>query len=151
MAYSEKQKTDILNKVCKRIIEGEAVRNILKEKDMPDFTTWLKWMKDEEKAKQYAHAMELRAEHMFEEILKIADTPQDGITIKETERGTEITKGDMIQHRRLQIDARKFMLAKMMPKKYGDRIDLNAINTNLNVEVSDEQREKILKDLDGEY
>lgn len=123
MAYSEEQKTEIVDTVCKRIIEGEAVRNILKEKDMPDFTTWLNWMKDEGKSKQYARAMELRAEIMFEEILRIADTPQEGITIKETDRGTEITKGDMIQHRRLQIDARKFMLAKMMPKKYGDKLE----------------------------
>jgi hypothetical protein len=28
----------------------------------------------------------------------------------------------MIEHRRLQVDARKWMLAKALPKLYGDRI-----------------------------
>jgi hypothetical protein len=67
--------------------------------------------------------MELRQEKIFEEILEIADTPKEGIKKKETDKGVEITTGDMIQHRRLQVDARKWMLGKMNPKKYGDKLE----------------------------
>jgi hypothetical protein len=50
-----------------------------------------------------------------------------GITTKSGKDGVEITEGDMIQHRRLQVDARKWYASKLAPKKYGDKIeaDLN--------------------------
>jgi len=48
-----------------------------------------------------------------------------GMKTKINEKGeAEIVEGDMIEHRRLQVDARKWMLAKMLPKKYGDRTTL---------------------------
>ncbi len=42
--------------------------------------------------------------------------------VKVTEKGTETRTGDMIQHRRLQVDARKWMLAKALPNIYGDKL-----------------------------
>ncbi|MQB38834.1 hypothetical protein DXT97_18810 [Agrobacterium tumefaciens] len=36
-----------------------------------------------------------------------------------------ISKGDMIEHRRLQIDARKWMAGKLRPKVYGDKLDVD--------------------------
>jgi len=59
---------------------------------------------------------------LFDEILEIADTPREGTVVKVTEKGTETRTGDMIEHRRLQVDARKWMLAKALPKIYGDKI-----------------------------
>ena len=58
----------------------------------------------------------------------------------------EITKADMIQHRRLQIDARKWVLAKMNPKKYGDKVDLTSdgeklVQINLNLGADEDEDE----------
>ena len=39
--------------------------------------------------------------------------------------GVETTEGDMIEHRRLQVDARKWLAGKLAPKKYGDKTDHN--------------------------
>ena len=58
---------------------------------------------------------------LAEDMLHIADTPQLGVTIKNGPKGEEVTQGDMIDHRRLQVDARKWNAARMAPKKYGDR------------------------------
>lgn len=44
------------------------------------------------------------------------------MTTKETDRGTETRTGDMIEHRRLRVDTWKWMLAKALPKVYGDRL-----------------------------
>ena len=61
---------------------------------------------------------------LAEEMLAIADTPVLGVKIKTNEKGeTETVEGDMIEHRRLQVDSRKWMLSKMLPKKYGDKIE----------------------------
>jgi hypothetical protein len=54
--------------------------------------------------------------------MEIADTPVIGTKTVSKATGTETTEGDMIEHRRLQVEARKWILAKMLPKVYGDKI-----------------------------
>lgn len=75
--------------------------------------------------KQYARAKEESADAMAEDILDIADTPRIGTVTKTKPDGSvETREGDMIEHRRLQVDARKWLASKLKPKKYGDRVDL---------------------------
>lgn len=73
---------------------------------------------------------ETRQAHLFDEIIEIADTPVLGEKRKVTENGVEVTESDMIEHRRLQIDARKWALGKMNPKKYGDKVGIDHSNTD---------------------
>lgn len=75
-------------------------------------------------AAQYTRAREIGYDRLADELLKIADTPQHGVKTTTKATGTETTEGDMIEHRRLQVDARKWMLSKMLPKKYGDKMAL---------------------------
>jgi len=89
---------------------------------MPHISTVLDWVnRRPEFAEQYARAREARADMLVEDMLHIADTPQEGTVTKETEKGTFVTTGDMIEHRRLQVDARKWNAARMAPKKYGNK------------------------------
>lgn len=84
----------------------------------------------------YNYAREVRADVLFEELVQIADTPILGEEFEEAmikdEEGNEtielvkIKRGDMIRHRQLQIDTRKWVVSKMLPKKYGDKIDLTS-------------------------
>lgn len=77
------------------------------------------------RAKRYAHAREKRAEMLFEEMLEIADTPKEGVTTRIDKDGNFITEhSDMLGHRKLQIDTRKWALSKMLPKKYGEKLDV---------------------------
>ena len=73
---------------------------------------------------QYMRAREIWADAEFETMMHIADTPQLGEKTKETATGIEVTTGDMIEHRRLQVDTRKWALARMSPRKYGDKVGL---------------------------
>lgn len=87
---------------------------------------------------------------MAEEILYIADNTEEGetIVIKEDREGNPITEtrtGDMLGHRRLQIDTRKFLMAKMKPKRYGDKLDLTSDGEKLGVAVTPEQADQLLK------
>lgn len=70
----------------------------------------------------------MQAEVLADEIHAIADTPLIGEkrTIK-ANGDEEVVMGDMIEHRRLQIDARKWTAAKLLPRKYGDsqRVELS--------------------------
>lgn len=126
-AYTKEQIEKFMSEICERISKGESLRSVLRDDDMPDAATFYKWI-DENKDyfKQYARATEERAESIFEEILEIADTTVEGVVIETDDNGrTKEKKGDMLGHRRLQIDARKWMLSKMMPKKYGDSLKLD--------------------------
>lgn len=77
----------------------------------------------EDLRKRYAHACEVRAENMFEEMLEISDSSNADVTI--SEEGKALVDGEAIQRSKLKIDTRKWMLAKMAPKKYGDKIEVD--------------------------
>lgn len=110
--------------ICQRLATGESLRKICRDDDMPDMSTVIKWLSEhEEFSYQYARAREIQADTLADEILDIADTPLLGVTTKIKEDGaTETTEGDMLQHRRLQVDARKWYASKLAPKKYGDKV-----------------------------
>jgi len=113
----------IATEICSRLAEGESLRGICEDPHMPAESTVRAWAKDDIEgfAAQYARARELGYERLAEEILHIADTPMIGTKSVSKATGLEITEGDMIEHRRLQVEARKWMLAKMLPKVYGDK------------------------------
>lgn len=80
---------------------------------------WLAEHKDFQE--QYARAREIGLDMLAEEALEIADTPVEGIRTKISAEGTETTTEDMLGHRKLQVDTRKWFLSKLAPKKYGDK------------------------------
>lgn len=97
--------------ICARISDGESVRAICRDKKMPSASTVFYWLLDDDKQaflEQYETARNTQAENMFEELLDIADTEQD------------------IQKARLKIDTRKWYLSKVLPKKFGDKIDMTS-------------------------
>lgn len=101
--------------IIKDIEDNKSLRVSLKLNKLSS-QTFYKWLdNDKEMAKQYARACEIRADNIFEEILTIADhTDEDH---------TPFTGGNVVQRDRVRIDARKWYLSKVNPKKYGDKID----------------------------
>ena len=91
---------------------------------MPGIATVFRWLDAHEQFREhYARARDCQADTLADEILQIADTPMPGVKTKITEKGTETIEGDMIEHRRLQVDTRKWIASKLKPKKYSDRVD----------------------------
>lgn len=113
---------ELADTICSRIAEGESLRSICRGDTVPHIGTILRWVAENSVFReQYEVAMAQRAESMFEEILEIADeTKRDTIA---TENG-EKPNAEWISRSRLRVDARKWMLSKMLPKKYGDKMAL---------------------------
>jgi len=127
MAYSEEQKTELINIICEKISDGMALRNVLKNKDLPDAVTFYSWIdEDKDKLKQYVRATELRSEAIFEDILDIADKQDKDVYINN--EGIEVVDNNVIQRSRLMVDARKWHLSKLNPKKYGDKLEVEQTN-----------------------
>lgn len=109
--YIDKTFKDII----KDIEDNKSLRASLKLNKLSS-QTFYKWLdNDKEMAKQYARACEIRADNIFEEILTISDHTE--------EDHTPFTGGNVVQRDRVRIDARKWYLSKVNPKKYGDKID----------------------------
>lgn len=70
----------------------------------------------------YARARECQYMQLADQIVEIADTQEIGETEKYGPDGKliELKRGDMIEHRRTRIDARKWLLSKVMRKKFGN-------------------------------
>lgn len=122
---------ELATEICDKLASGHSLRSICKEELMPSQYAVFDWIhKNEAFAKQYAHARQTWADAEFENMMHIADTPQEGQKTKITEDGVETVIGDMIEHRRLQVDTRKWALARMSPKKYGDSTTLKGDKDN---------------------
>ena len=123
MAYSDIDIEKIFSEVVNRIFNGESLRAILRDSHMPSSQTFYNWLdSDNDKSKRYARACEARADAIFDEILDIADeTSNDTVT---TDTG-EYPNTEWINRSRLKVDSRKWIVSKLNPKKYGDKIDVN--------------------------
>ena len=121
MAYSAKQKQTIFNGICDNVVKNKISFNKAIEDSEITIMTFYRWLTKNESFKQsYNYAREIRADVLFEEIIEIADTPEEGSKVKYTPKGTITETGDMTEHRRLKIDARKWVVSKMNGKKYGN-------------------------------
>lgn len=105
------------------IERGNSLRQSIKGLSISTATFYQMLDDDDLKKKRYARACEERAEAMFDEIIEISDNANADLTIGE--KGNLIIDGEAVQRSRLKIDARKWALSKMFPKKYGDKIDVD--------------------------
>lgn len=128
--------------ICERLSNGESLRKICLDDKMPGRQTVLAWLDDDTKAEfrtKYARAREAQADFLADEIVEIANTPEIGTKSTTKEWGTEIAEGDMIEHRRLKVLARQWYAAKLNPKKYGDKMQLDATITD-NTPMADKMK-----------
>ena len=129
MGRPSKYTSKVADKICERLADGESLRAICRDEGMPPRKTVAQWVIDDVDgfSARYARAREAGLDALAEEALEIANTPQEGEEYEESENGTKVKRGDMLGHRRLQVDTRKWLLSKLAPHKYGDKqtIDMN--------------------------
>jgi len=122
--YKDNKKDSVFDEICLLIESGESLRAVLRQPDMPSSRTFYKWLdKSDTKVKQYARACEKRAEAIFEDILQIADDQENDVY--KDEEGREFVNHNVINRARLRVDSRKWILSKLNPKKYSDKIQVD--------------------------
>lgn len=106
--YSE----DVVDSVLEQLALGMSIVEICSAEDMPNKSTWFRWLSEKDGLQdRYARAREAQAEVYANEIVEIADNATDANLA------------------RLQIDSRKWVASKLLPKKYGDKVEV-AVTTN---------------------
>jgi hypothetical protein len=127
-----KKAIDLFDQIIVEIsTEGRSLRDALKGK--MSSATFFEIIKDENKQKQYARACEERADLIADEVFDIADNiGSNNMLIKDD--------NVKVQRDRLRVDSRKWLLSKLNPKKYGDKIDVGVSgNITLRFDKDDEK------------
>ncbi len=111
--------SDLADKICMQIAFGTSVRKICTADDMPNEETVYRWiLNNEEFSKKYRLAREVQQERHLDEIIEIADKHPPLTATGSTDSGA-------VQHAKLRIDTRKWAMARLAPKKYGEKVHLD--------------------------
>lgn len=106
---------DILDLICQRIVDGESLRQICKDDSLPNRDTIYTWLQSNKAfSDQYTQARMMQADQFFDEMDEIIRKPMQNMI--------------QIQQARLQIDTMKWRLSKMLPKTYGDKIEVTPLS-----------------------
>ena len=116
---------EIEDEILTGLADGKTPEAILgkgRPKHLPCVDTLYKRLsQDEEFAERYARALEIRTERDVGLIRDIALAP--AVNAVSADGSSHVDSGD-VQLRRTQIDALKWIAAKRLPKKYGDKLEL---------------------------
>ena len=119
------------NVICGRVADGEYLTDICSEPSMPTRQACHRWaIQDKEFAEMMNQALVLRADKFVEEITSLADQSI----------GCDPAK---VQGYRLAVDARKWVAARLAPRRYGDRVTLSG-DTDAPIAVSHVQSAELL-------
>lgn len=116
--------------IIERVAGHESLRAICLDVGVP-LTTFLQWVSDREAlSAQYTRAKQMQAELLASEILEISDDGRND-TYVDPQSGEERTDHDVIARSKLRVDTRKWILSKMLPKVYGERVQAEVHHTGL--------------------
>jgi hypothetical protein len=107
-----KVEESIILKAIDEIANGKSIHEACKTAGM-SYSSFHNYVSSPDYLDKYARAMEKRADFIFSEIIDIADNNDPNADV---------------QRDKLRVDARKWVVSKMLPKKYGDKIQLGDDN-----------------------
>lgn len=113
---------EIFAEVCERMANGQGLRKICEDPEMPSRYQFLRWVeKDTGRQAKYQAAREALMDWYAEEILVIAwDSSKD--TIPADGKKPARCDSEWVNRSRLKVDTLKFLMAKLHPKRYGDKV-----------------------------
>ena len=107
--------------ICDRIVEGASLRQICQDTNMPARSTIFVWLEEhEEFARSYTLARQIQIEDLMDESLEIADDSSNDWIDGEGPDGKRyrVFNPDSIQRSKLRLAARKWLISKLIPKRY---------------------------------
>ncbi|MCK3350267.1 DNA-binding protein [Escherichia coli] len=137
--YTEEKALEI----CELVADGQSINKISKMPGMPTRSTILKWFRDvPEFSDMYIRAKEIGFEVLADEIIDIADAAEN-------------IKTEELRRHQLMIETRKWLLAKLQPRKYGERVTQEIVGNKdeapVQVETSQTTVLEIINNLNKEY
>ena len=128
--------------ILDQIANGRTLTSIVAEPDMPSYA-WctLQLRNDPQLKERYAEAVDSRVEFMAQQFLDLADSP-----IPEGLDGT--AQSAWVQQLKLKLWARTWLMSKLKPRTYGERLDVSVTHTQISITKALEQAEARLIERD---
>lgn len=125
--------------LCERVASGRSLRDICSDDDMPAISTVeLELDRNAEFSEQYARAYERSADAIVEECYNIADDgSNDWMKKNDGENPGYVLHGEHIQRSKLRVDFRKWDAARRNPRKFGDKLAVDATITGPEMSEAD--------------
>lgn len=118
---------EIADYICQQLIAGRSLRNICENDEdvgVPHAATVFRWLGERaDFCDQYRRAREAQADAMFDDLVSIADDGTNDWMEKELKSGAviEVPNHEHISRSKLRVDTRFWILARLQPKKYGNK------------------------------
>jgi len=126
---------ELAAEICRRVADGKSLRTVCASKGMPGRRTVHTWLAaDSEFRAQYAVARDYMVDALAEEALHLART----------------ATAANAHARRLYVDAVRWYVGKVAPKKFGDRLDMNVTGQVTVGDAIEEGRKRLARLRGGE-
>lgn len=128
----------LCEKICEQIARGGNIIKVLESDELyPSWETFRRWKREHAELQAlYVKSVQDKSEAVLLEIDEIAQELRTG----EIDASTA----------NVLTQTLKWKAAKFYPKMFGDRTQIEQTSTVYTVELSEEERRKILEDLEGE-
>jgi len=120
MARPSSYQPRVAAKVLAELAEGKSLRAVCDEPGMPARTTVLRWLAAREDFRQgYDEARQVGTYRVVDDIDQMLD---DLPRLVREAHDSGVNENALVQALRTQLDGKKWLLSKIMPSKFGDRI-----------------------------
>jgi len=118
----------VADAVLARLATGETLRAICRDEGMPPESSVREWALDDREgfAARYARAREMGAYAMADEMLEIVDDGTNDWMDRRKSNGEiePALNNEHVQRSRLRADKRQWLLSKILPRVFGDKLDV---------------------------
>ena len=125
---------ELAEAICAEIITGRSLPDISRDPGMPHVRTIFRWLANQpEFQRLYELACLSRTHALAEEIIAISDDDSADWIEEPAKHGAGVIRradNAAVQRARLKVDSRKWLLSKLQPRKYGDRVSAELTGAN---------------------
>lgn len=145
---------ELAKEICDAIAtQSKSLRQLCKENPhWPDRNTIFEWnMNRPEFSCQYTQARRNQIQTFIDDIIEISDNIEEDSKINED--GELVINKEWIARSRLRVDSRKWLACKLVPKVYGDRVNVSNDETPDNPLLNEalERQKQLDKDNEKEF
>lgn len=121
---------ELADAICRELSAGRSLTDVCNDAAMPDKTTVRLWACDDRQGfgARYQQARQFGYESLADEMLDIADDSRNDFVERRKANGEVaiVPDQEVITRSRLRVETRRWLLGRMLPKTYGDKLDVTA-------------------------
>lgn len=129
-------------KVCELLAKTGSLRAVCRETGIARETI-VKWVVDDIDgfSLAYTRAKDIGIDELVDDMLDISNNPVMGTeTTQKADGSVEVKTAEMLGHRKLQIETRRWLAERMAPKKYGLKQGLDMTNSDGSLQIDESTR-----------